>query len=108
MYKNRIDKIREIISNKKMTQKQFAKAIGYTQESISRFLNGKSRITEGFLQSVNKAFPEYSMYELMCFIDETILSDGICKNINCKWYRPEWRNGCLMLNSIKSCKDKVM
>lgn len=103
----RIDKIKQIIIQKKMTQKQFAECIGVTEQHLCRLLKGKFPVKETFLISINKAFPEYSMYELGCFEDEADLSDGICINAYCVMNRHGWSNGCVMLNSIKSCKAKV-
>lgn len=107
-YQDRINKIKEIIRKRTLTQKQFAEIVGYTQQSISRYLVGKSRITENFLIRVHEAFPEYSMRELMCFKDETDLSGGICRNRKCKWYRSNFKNGCYMLNNVSDCTDKTI
>lgn len=105
-YEDRIDKIKEIMQKQGLTQKQFAEAIGCTQQNISRLLNGKGHITENFLKRVHETFPQYSMIELMCFKDGSVLSAGICNNKDCNWYTNRYKNGCAMLNNISGCKER--
>lgn len=52
------ERLREVLSDHKMDQKELAEKIGYTKEHISYIINGKRNLTPEAAEAIVKIFPD--------------------------------------------------
>ena len=59
------ERIKTIQSTTKMSQQDFAKAIGVAPGSLSSVYSGRTQPSNNFVLGIHKAFPEINLYWLM-------------------------------------------
>ena len=59
------ERIKTIQSTTKMSQQDFAKAIGVAPGSLSSVYSGRTQPTNNYVLGIHKAFPEINLYWLM-------------------------------------------
>ena len=69
------ERIYQIMQSEKMTQREFATALGISPSSLSSIFNGHTSPTNNTVQAIHRRFPEVSITWLM-FGEGEMMSDG--------------------------------
>lgn len=69
IHEERINRINFILKHEGITQSEFAGKIDMAQQNLSRIMRGKSPVTEGCAERIEKAFPEYSAKWILGYED---------------------------------------
>lgn len=75
------DRIKELMNSKRMSQQDFANALGITPGSLSGILNERTKPTNNHTQAVHRAFPEVNINWLLfgegnMYKDESVEGDA--------------------------------
>ncbi|MBQ6519717.1 MAG: helix-turn-helix transcriptional regulator [Anaerolineaceae bacterium] len=77
----RSDRVKKIIEIEKLTQKEFGKRIGYTQQNISRIVQKKQPLTEEAARLIVETFPKYRIEWLLGYDDHMTTADAFLNAI---------------------------
>lgn len=61
------ERVRRILKAEGLTQCEFSKKIGVSQQTISKIINGRINVSELFAQRINKSFPKYNVSWILGF-----------------------------------------
>lgn len=76
------ERLRQVLSEHKMDQKELAEKMGYTKEHISYIINGKRNLTPEAAESIVKIFPDIRIGWLLGIEDHKTNSDVISAKMN--------------------------
>lgn len=60
-------RLKKLIEDQGLTQKEFADKVNLTQQTVSKIINGKANLTEGVAREIVELFPSYGYEYLMGF-----------------------------------------
>ena len=86
--KIRGERLRQLLSERGVDQKELARKIGYTSEHLSYIVNGKRNLTEDAARSIVSLFPPTRFEWLMGFDDYQTAAEKEVSEFN--EFRSEW------------------